>query len=321
MILLAVRQRARLIQHGQDARQVAVTHGIEWQSLRRSDIGLERRIGCGDRVRVDRIGLDKRPGTGQSHDPGQSGGANPKHERTSDRGGIARYKHRLAEYHVLKQSGQEVAAALFGNQGRSTPLIDAETPRHCGGQAVDRCAFLRARCQIDAAQQRGGIEAGASECFLDKVGQWILQARHLRRESGNQSPAVGAAFGVQSIKQAIVQSLHQQPELARKGRPCVFARPLGGECHAPDLAQAFSVHVGEKVGEPGQQIGFGEDGIDGNADAEFFVYLLDTTTDCRGVNRTLGRRGASDAGVRLPVVLQGEDHDQAVQRLPSAGAS
>ena len=217
-MIVAVRQRAGLVQQRQDARQVGIGNRVELQARRGPLVVGERRLHLVEPGLVLGAGLQQQRAAEQQHQRYRREGA-AAHEHSAPRGaGPLGDQHRLAEDHLLDEPGQEIAAAVIGPQTRDAPLVHAEGARQHPGQAIDRGPFLRARGEIEAAQHRGGVEPRTAESLLQELAERRLQACHLRGEAGDQAAPRRAALGLEPIEKAAVQPLDQELEFGPRSR-------------------------------------------------------------------------------------------------------
>ena len=223
-----------------------------------------------------------------------------------------RDQRRLAEDHLLQQALEEIAAPLHRPQGLCTCLIDAQGTRKSTGEAIDRCAFLRARGEVDPTQQRRRIVACAAECGAQELQEQRLEARHLAGKHRDEGTPIGVAFRLQAVEQSRVQSLHQAAQCAGAGADRVIV--IGGQFErgAPNLRALLAIEVVEELGEARDQVGLGEQRIDRHANAEPRLQFVDPAADRRGVRLAFGGR-------RECQIAQRERDQQAVQRLARPG--
>ena len=266
------------------------------------DFGLGLGLGApGEAAEEEGQGGDGSEGAA-ADEPAAAGGA-----------GFFRDEHGFAEDDVAQQAGEEVAAALFGAQAGGAFLIEAEGAGEGAGEAVDRGAFLGAGGEVDAAQEGGGVELGAAESFLEEGGERGFEAGDLGGEAGEGGAAVWAALGLQAIEQAGVEAGGEGLEGGGEAGEDVGVFCLQVKRVAPDLGAFFAVEVVEVFGEAGQEVGFGDDGVNGHADAEAVGEFLDAFADGAGVGAAFGWGGGGDVG-------DGDGDEDAVERLAGAGA-
>ena len=175
-----------------------------------------------------------------------AGGADIQQAIAPDRARIARHQRGLAEHDLLQQPREEIAAALLRPQRRRALLVDAEAARHRAGQPVDRRAFLRAGRDVDAAQERCGIEPGAAE----RLAEELLQRGRpgWRPAPGNRRSAVRRS----GLRSACSRSSR------RSFRRCTSKREFGGEgdwrCRPPSCSAGTSCpRPGRAFRDPGRR--------------------------------------------------------------------
>ena len=221
----------------------------------------------------------------------------------------------LGEDDLGQQALQEVAApaALLRRQHGLFQLVAA---CHRTEHAVDRRALLGAADEIDAAQQRVGLERRGREDLLDEFLQGRAQARELPRKTVDALAALRIGFGLQAIDEPGVQALQQGVELRSE-----FLLPRCGdferEREAPGRRALFLVERGVGVAEARHQVALGDQQVDRQADAELLVQFLqalahrlrrgapDRPNPCRSGRtgtRSRARRSGAGAGATFAAV-------------------
>jgi hypothetical protein len=173
-----------------------------------------------------------------------------------------------------------------GGQGLA---VEAEAGRHRAHHPVDGAALLGAAGEVDAAQLGRGLEPAGLEDFAQEWFQQRLEGAELLREGVDEVAPLGVALRLQPLHQAGVEALQEGVELgtemAHQSR--LGLRLLGGEGHAPHLGPLLAAQVGEEFHEPRHQVALGEGEVDGEADAELLVQLVDALLDGAGVGGAL----------------------------------
>ena len=127
---------------------------------------------------------------------------------------VARGELRLVEHDVAQQAAEEVAPALLGQHSGRAARIEPEGARQRARQPVDRRSLLRARGEVDAAQERGGVELGAAEGRLDEAVEHGFERGELGGESRDAGALLGSALVLQALQHAVLQPLQQAGEFA-----------------------------------------------------------------------------------------------------------
>ena len=126
--------------------------------------------------------------------------------------------------------------------------------------------------------------------------------------------ATGSVSSCEPVRHLLGQALHQRVEFGRSRADHVQAAIRGLECRAPYLASACFIEAAEILHETGDQIGLGEQHIDGELDLQDRVDFLQTAADF------------GDMGIRLLAAVRhqigkADRQDDAVYRLPARDAA
>ncbi len=316
--------------HVRPARRVADGHGAQRVEQRRLRLVEVRVVHCAladQACGADAVFLhgvvhlaDQRVVGGEAHP--QRRDAHARHQRhggearsaekavAADAGAVVGDPARLAEDDLGEEVGEEEGAALAGHAGRGRVAL----PERAGAgadQLVERGAFLRAGCEVEAAQNRVGVVARRLEHARQEVHHRLAQRVELGREAEDQRAPRLVGLGLQPVQRIFRQAHHQRFELARHLGDGILRAVLGLERRAPDDLAFLLAQVAEELAEPLQEVGLGKHHVDREGDLQLVVELDEAGADGVGVGVALGLAHGDE-------VVDAHREDDAVDRLARA---
>src|SRR5712671_8034993 len=121
-----MRQRARLVEHWQDARHVGIGNRLARQASRDLLVAGERRRQLIDLLLVVAAGMPQQAADDDDGGRRRGEGTAAQQHTAPCRAGPLGSEHRLAEDHLAYQAAEKIAAALLRAKARRATLIDAE---------------------------------------------------------------------------------------------------------------------------------------------------------------------------------------------------
>ena len=304
-------QGAEIAQKRQDRCEVRVSDLGRLQ-LQPGLVAVLRRSGLGaaDQVVIAVEAVAPEPHQHQRPDHQHGDGAIAQDALAPHRAGILGHPPGLGEDHLAQQVVQEEALAAPRGAGPRGGHV-AKAALHRAQHLVDRCAFLRARGEIEPAQHRIDLVARRPEDTLEQRQHPVLEHGNLRgkTEDGNARHAVGLL--VHAVGDLGRKPRQQRVEFGPGMRQCRLLAAGWPEGGTPDLLAARDTETAEELGETGHEVGLGEKDVDRNLDPEDLVKLHQAVADGSSMS-------GEAVGVALQDVLEADGHDDPVHRLARA---
>ena len=207
---------------------------------------------------------------------------------------VARRELRLVEDDVAKQAAEEIAPALLGQHGGGAARIEAKGARQRARQPIDRRALLRARGEVDAAQERGRSSLDPPNAVLMKPSSTASSEANWAANPAMRARCSGPRSVCRRSSSALLQALQQAGELAAERPGWPSGADIGRERHAPDLAAGLPVEVVEEFGEADDEVDLADEEVDRQLLPELLLEFADAPAHGEGVHlRARPHRGGS----------------------------